>query len=100
PPIFPKVNQFDGKNFTGFKTRLLITVKARGARRYLEGATYTINSTTDAAPTPWSLPTPSPNEWEICDAWALGLIIFNVKNPIGLGVKIDGTAAEAWTSLT
>ncbi|KAF9466222.1 hypothetical protein BDZ94DRAFT_1158464, partial [Collybia nuda] len=99
PPIFPENDQFDGKNFTAFKTRVLIAAKARGARGYLEGATYTINAATDATPTPWSSPTPSSDEWETRDAWALGLIVFNVKNPIGLGVKTDGTAAQAWTSI-
>ncbi|KAF9459085.1 hypothetical protein BDZ94DRAFT_1172407, partial [Collybia nuda] len=96
PPIFPENDQFNGKNFTAFKTRLLIAAKARG---YLEGATYNINTTTDTAPTPWTSLTPSTDEWEVRDAWALGLVIFNVKNPIGLGVRIDGTAAQAWASL-
>ncbi|KAF9468434.1 hypothetical protein BDZ94DRAFT_1246786 [Collybia nuda] len=82
PPIFPENDQFDGKNFTAFKTRLLIAAKARGARGYLEGATYTINTTIDAAPTPWTSRTPSSDEWEVRDAWALGLIVFNVKNRI------------------
>jgi len=27
----------------------------------------------------------------------LGLLLINTKNPAGLGIDIDGTAAEAWT---
>jgi len=32
------------------------------------------------------------------NAWTLGLLLINTKNPAGLGINIDGTAAEAWTS--
>jgi len=37
-------------------------------------------------------------EWRLHNAWTLGLLIFNTKNPAGLGINIDGTAAKAWTS--
>ena len=30
----------------------------------------------------------------------MGLLIYNVKNSVGLGVRMEGTAAEAWKSLT
>jgi len=40
----------------------------------------------------------SAQEWIIRDAWTMGLLIFNTKNPVGLGINIDGTAAKAWTS--
>ena len=32
-------------------------------------------------PTEWSSKTPSLEEWEERDAWALGLIIYNTKKP-------------------
>lgn len=44
--------------------------------------------------------TPSLEEWEERDAWALGLIIYNTKNPVGLAIKINGSMAEAWQTLT
>ena len=28
------------------------------------------------------------------------VLIYNIKNPVGLGVQMEGTAAEAWKSLT
>ncbi|KAG6860646.1 hypothetical protein C0995_009067 [Termitomyces sp. Mi166 len=49
-------------------------------------------------PTEWS--SKSPEEWEKRDAWALGLIIYNTKNPVGLGISMDGMAAKAWMTLT
>ncbi|KAG6883999.1 hypothetical protein C0993_002172, partial [Termitomyces sp. T159_Od127] len=43
---------------------------------------------------------PLPEEWDIQDMWTLVLIVYNYKNPVGLGIKMDGTAAKAWESLT
>ena len=34
------------------------------------------------------------------DAWAHALLLYNTKNAIGLGLKLNSTAPEAWTSLT
>jgi len=47
--------------------------------------------------TAWDSELPTLKEWRLCDVWTLGLLIFNTKNPAGLGINIDGTAAEAWT---
>jgi len=47
------------------------------------------------AKTPWNSETPSPKEWRAHDAWTLGLLLINTKNPAELGINIDGTAAEA-----
>ena len=30
----------------------------------------------------------------------MGLLIYNIKNPVGLGVRMEGSAADAWKSLT
>jgi hypothetical protein len=58
-------------------------------------------ATTTTAPesTPWYSLTPSLDEWTIRDAWAMGLLLYNCANPVGLGMSSDGTAAEAWKSL-
>jgi Reverse transcriptase (RNA-dependent DNA polymerase)/gag-polypeptide of LTR copia-type/GAG-pre-integrase domain len=50
-------------------------------------------------PSSWTSATPTLDEWTARNAYVKGLILFNVVNPIGLGVKLDGTAAEAWESL-
>ncbi|KAF5319654.1 hypothetical protein D9619_008907 [Psilocybe cf. subviscida] len=70
--------------------------------------------TTKATSTPSSSPTPSPttfataywgsltptyDKWHQRDAWTQGLISLNLKNAIGLGIKLDGTAAESYTSI-
>lgn len=49
--------------------------------------------------TAWTSTSPSAEEWDARDAWCMLAIRQNVKNPIGLGLRTDGTAAEAWASL-
>jgi hypothetical protein len=48
--------------------------------------------------TPWESTIPSAAEWKVRNAWALGLLIFNTNDPVGLGISIQGTAADAWKS--
>ncbi|KAF5327486.1 hypothetical protein D9619_005139 [Psilocybe cf. subviscida] len=47
----------------------------------------------------WGSLTPTYDEWHQRDAWTQGLISLNVKNAIGLGIKLDGTAAESYASI-
>jgi len=64
------------------------------------GSTTDSTTTTPRISTEWYSKTPSLEEWEVRDAWALGLLIFNTMNPVALGVVTTKTAADAWTSLT
>ncbi|KAG6858585.1 hypothetical protein C0991_001613, partial [Blastosporella zonata] len=91
PPTFPDDQQFDGDNYIAFRDRALLAARARGALNYLNG-TITKPSppspgttTTTTESTPWTSHTPSLEEWEVRDAWALSLLIYNTKNPVGLG---------------
>ncbi|KAG6867200.1 hypothetical protein C0993_005814 [Termitomyces sp. T159_Od127] len=107
PPTFPEDQQFDGTNFVHFKNRVLIAAQAHGAKGYLEGTISKPGARNPAAPiksetsetSSWFSENPSADDWDLRDAWTLGLIVYNCKNPVGLGVKMDGTAAEAWKSL-
>ena len=113
PPTFPEEVHFDGTNYLTFKSRVLIAARARGAQGYLDGSIIKPKVTVDEdnkdrkedpkaeyKPTKWSSKNPSLEEWEERDAWTLGLITYNTKNPVGLGIHMDGTAAEAWKALT
>lgn len=105
PPTFPEEAHFDGTNYTTFKNRILIAARAQGAHGYLDGTIGKpdigiTDTKVEVKPTEWSSKTPSLEEWEERDAWTLGLIIYNTKNPVGLGINMDGTAAKAWTTLT
>ena len=105
PPVFTEDKKFNGENFYAFRTLVLTAARARGVTGYLDGTikkptstTTTTTQTTTA--TEWYSKTPSLDEWEVRDAWALGLLIFNTTNPVALGVVTTKTAADAWTSLT
>ncbi|XP_006462902.1 hypothetical protein AGABI2DRAFT_52770, partial [Agaricus bisporus var. bisporus H97] len=52
------------------------------------------------ADTPWESTTPSANEWRVRNAWTMGLLIYNTADPVGLGININGSAADAWKSYT
>ena len=101
---FPEEAHFDGTNYTTFKNCILIAARARGACSYLDGTIskpHLAGNTKDTPnPTEWSSRHLSLEEWEERDAWALGLIIYNTKNPVGLGIKMDESAVAAWKTLT
>ncbi|KAG6852635.1 hypothetical protein C0991_010302 [Blastosporella zonata] len=115
PPTFPDDQQFDGDNYAAFRDCALLAARARGALNYLtrmitkpsithtttaKDTTTTTIATTASEATPWMSYMPTLEEWEVCDAWALSLIIYNTKNPIGLSVNMTGTAAKAWKALS
>ncbi|KAG6883555.1 hypothetical protein C0992_008493, partial [Termitomyces sp. T32_za158] len=123
PPIFPEELQFNGTNYVNFKSRVLIAARAHGAKGYLDGMIKrpedppadtpptterqttkpdpdTVDTKSTTEPTKWNSKTPSSDEWDLRDAWTLALIVYNCKNPVGLGIKMNGTAAEAWKTLT
>jgi hypothetical protein len=60
--------------------------------------TATTTTTTTPPETSWESASPSPAEWKVRDAWALGLLVYNTIDPVGLGINISGTAADAWKS--
>ncbi|KXN88952.1 hypothetical protein AN958_06514 [Leucoagaricus sp. SymC.cos] len=62
--------------------------------------TLTSPTTQSTVDTPWYSTIPSPSEWKAQNAWSKGLIIYNIRNPVGLGINIMGTVAGAWSSLT
>jgi len=48
--------------------------------------------------TKWQSLTLSEEEWDSRDNWVRGLLLYNTKNPIGLGIKTRGTTVDVWTS--
>ena len=117
PPIFADTEKLDGANFATWEQLILIVATSRGVLGYLKGTiTNPAPPTSPTAaltyspgplelplpddPTLWYSTNPFVAKWAMCDAWVRALLLYNTKNPIGLGLKLDGTAAEAWTSLT
>ena len=109
--VLPTEEKFDGSNWTEWKELITSAAKSRGVMGYLDGTiprptTPPLSTDPSAIPIPatptvfWGLKRPSQDEWEQRNAYAQGLISLNIKNPIGHGVNLSGTAAEAWKSLT
>jgi len=117
PPIFADTKKFNGTNFATWELLIVIVVTSCGVLGYLQGdipnpapptssttiLTYTpgpLEIPLPDDPTQWYSTKPSIAEWAMHDAWVHVLLLYNTKNLIGLGLKLDGTAAEAWNSLT
>ncbi|EKM78898.1 hypothetical protein AGABI1DRAFT_40834, partial [Agaricus bisporus var. burnettii JB137-S8] len=128
PPIFADGSKFNGSNWVNWRGLIRIAADLRGVGGYLDGtiiqpqlpqptninpinvpipSSPTVGPTTTASPTPlhitpietsWESTTPSPSEWRVRNAWTMGLLIYNTNDPVGLGINISGTAAEAWKS--
>ncbi|KAF7763932.1 hypothetical protein Agabi119p4_8469 [Agaricus bisporus var. burnettii] len=120
PPIFADVAKFNGTNWVTWKGLVRIAADLRGVYGYLDGTVIrptapnplaiplpssppdAAAATTTSLPTesPWESLTPTPSEWKVRNAWAMGLLIYNTGDAVGLGINIHGTAADAWKSYT
>ncbi|XP_006457025.1 hypothetical protein AGABI2DRAFT_79218, partial [Agaricus bisporus var. bisporus H97] len=128
PPMFADTAKFNGMNWVTWKGLIKIAAELRGVYRYLDGSiqnptgvvipnpltvplppstpaegaspTQTVTQLPPPADTPWESLFPSPSEWRVRNAWAMGLLIYNTSDPVGLGINISGTAADAWKSYT
>ncbi|KAE9384430.1 hypothetical protein BT96DRAFT_1008081 [Gymnopus androsaceus JB14] len=108
-PRFPEDNQLDGdKNWRTYKRKCILALKARSLLPYIEGKitqplqTPTPTSTSTTAPTQtqiWSN-TPLYEEWVARDAMATSIIVTNVRDPVGVGIKEDQSSAKIWKFLT
>ncbi|PPR04697.1 hypothetical protein CVT26_015023 [Gymnopilus dilepis] len=110
PTVFPDSEKFDGTNWFSWKRAILTAAEIKGADGYLLGqipqpspapppSTNPQTIPLPPDPTPWDSPTPSASEWKMRNAWTKGLIMYNCINPVGLGVDLAGTAADAWAAL-
>ena len=109
--VLPMKEKFDGSNWTEWKELIISAAKFCGVMGYLDGTIprpATPSPSTDLSNVPipmmptiyWESKRPSQDEWEQHNVYAQGLIVLNIKNPVGHGVNLDGTAAESWKSLT
>ncbi|KAG6870455.1 hypothetical protein C0992_013330 [Termitomyces sp. T32_za158] len=106
----PMEKRFDGSNWSTFKTIITEAARGRGLLDYFNGTIADPGTKEESdskravvpetSTTWWGASNPTPDEWKQWDAYARSMIILNVINPIGAGVNLDGTAAQAWESLT
>ena len=102
--LLPSEEKFNGSNWLEFKHVITAAIKARGMVPYLDGTlSKPAPSREGADPTPsttyWGSLKPTEEEWTQRDAYIQGLIVLNIKNPVGHGVRMNGTAADTWGSL-
>ncbi|XP_006455794.1 hypothetical protein AGABI2DRAFT_76834, partial [Agaricus bisporus var. bisporus H97] len=119
PPIFADAAKFNGTNWVAWNGLIRIAADLRGVFGYLDGTipnpspqnnitpTPTPTTAADAATTaqtpvdtPWESTAPSATKWRVRNAWTMGLLIYNTADPVGLGININGSTAEAWKSYT
>ncbi|KAK0186582.1 hypothetical protein F5146DRAFT_1142956 [Armillaria mellea] len=109
--ILPDTNsRFNGKNYTLWKLQLTELLKGNRLWGYIEGtilcsaapATSTsapMSTPLPPDPTPIYLSNPSYDEWKFCDQLAHSHIVLNILDPIGLGVRTNGTVKQCWDSI-
>lgn len=104
PFLLSSDEQYDGTNWIEWKSTIWNAAKARGLTGYLNGSIIKPFPHSGTTPPPstsyWGSTSPTVDEWMQRDAYTYGMIVLNVKNIIGHGVETEGTAAQAWTSLT
>ncbi|KAF8239799.1 hypothetical protein L208DRAFT_1145517, partial [Tricholoma matsutake] len=102
--VLPPDEKFNSSNWTEFKKTILAAAKSHGVLLYIDGTLpQPSNPPTGMTLTPtsyWGSKTPTEEEWDQHDAYVQGMIVLNVKNPVGHGVKTDETTLETWKSLT
>jgi len=125
PPIFSESDKFNGTNWLSWKENIMIVIEARGAEGYLNGlimkpgltiqsprialskAPASMSTTPTPSPAPvdptpletsWDSPNPSAREWKHRNTWTKMLLLFNTKEPTGLGIDTSGSTADAWKS--
>ena len=100
PPMFNNTDKFDGMNWPTWSNNILSITALRGVSGYLDGTITKPTKTPTKTPpeTSWNSLNPSKDKWEIRNAWAKILLTFNTKNPVRLGINVNGTAADTWES--
>src|SRR5215469_10365167 len=104
--LLPDAEKFNGSNWQEFKETMLNAADARGLlgcfghdKKIIPKPTGAPASIPSETTNWWGALHLTPEEWEQRNAYAKGMIALNVKNPIGVGLMTQGTAAEAWESL-
>jgi hypothetical protein len=89
-------------DYATFKVLIKEHTVSKGLLGYLNGTTtkpVLITGTVAPTPTPIFSEDPSRNEWVYRDGAMKSMIVTNIVDSIGLGVKRDRTAKECWDSV-
>ncbi|KAJ7205033.1 hypothetical protein GGX14DRAFT_368357, partial [Mycena pura] len=90
-------------NYPTFKVLIEEHAASKGLTGYLDGTITQPALITGASGTPDPTPvfstTPSREEWTYRNGVMKSMIVTAIVDPIGLGIKRDGTARECWDSV-
>ena len=96
---FANEDKFDKTNWLFQKQMIKVAAISRGIYRYLDRSIkqplLAFISTKPPIEILQNSDLLSLKEQTICNVWILGLLMFNTKNPIGQGINIDSTTAQA-----
>jgi len=125
PPIFGDTSKFNGMNWITWRSNIQIAADFKSVIGYLDRSILrpslqpqqsppappsipsgspspvvlqTSLTSSTSIETPWDSLNPTLSEWKVRNAWAMGLLIYNTTDPLGLGININRTAAKAWKS--
>ncbi|KAG6883336.1 hypothetical protein C0993_006794 [Termitomyces sp. T159_Od127] len=104
--LLPAEEKFNGSNWTTFRITLTEAACRHGLLGYLDGTIKNpVRNREEVKPAPttattwWGAANPA-DEWPQHDAYGRSMIILNIMNSVSARVKMDSTAAEAWSSIT
>jgi gag-polypeptide of LTR copia-type len=113
--IFSEEQKFNGDNLLQWKSNITQLLGSKGLLGYIDGtiakptpptqtpqtseSSTSETTQTTLAITPIYSNTPTLDEWIFRDRLTRGHITLNCTDTIGLGVKTEGTAKEAWDSI-
>jgi NAD(P)H-dependent flavin oxidoreductase YrpB (nitropropane dioxygenase family) len=114
--MLPEADKFDGMGWVAWKTKISAHIKARGLGGYIDGTIPTprpapVDDAENLAanvadlialppePTVVYLRTPLSDKWDYCNGITTSILVLNVKDPVGISLKTDGSACNAWKSL-
>src|SRR6266540_6727334 len=101
--ILSKEQKFNGENLLSWTTNMIQLLGSKGLSGYINCTINLPPQLGSGAPIPDSTPiystVPSVDEWNFCDKLARGHITLNCTDVAALGVKMTGTAKEAWDSI-
>ena len=106
-PIFRDTSKFNGINWITWRSNIQIAADFKSVIEYLDGSILRPSIQSQQSPpapfsippsspslvvlqisltlltpieTPWDSLNPTPSEWKVCNAWAMGLLIYNTTN--------------------
>ncbi|KAF9039469.1 hypothetical protein BDZ89DRAFT_1129363 [Hymenopellis radicata] len=102
--VYELMLKTDKSNWPSFQIRIEQSATRTGLKGYIAGEIsrppiVTLSPGQTEPTTPFYSKAPTRDEWDFRDGCATALIVQNVIDPVAIGLKVEGTAAEIWVRL-